>query len=231
MTGVNALPVKVPFPRHEPSALFAELPSQHRVTKIRKYLVGIFKANSFQRRRAFKDPHILLDLSSRLYYRPKLPIYFRPCDICRSEPDDAISVNRAERFLVPTDVEQTVFQQPCVQLLVQELLFYLSQISFCGAFSSLISNLQSAAPFERKKALDLVRENQQSSAHNFAKDFSSIFPKISRRCPLKKGAATENPLEYGKTEVQILFEPLLTAISSMELPKNFENKKLPNTLR
>ena len=37
--------------------------------------------------------------------------------------------------------------------------------------------------------------------------------------------------EYGKTEVQILFEPLSTSISSMELPKNFENKKLPNTLR
>jgi hypothetical protein len=51
------------------------------------------------------------------------------------------------------------------------------------------------------------------------------------RSPLKKGAATENPLEYGKTEVQILFEPLQAAISSMELPKNFENKKLPNPLR
>ena len=37
--------------------------------------------------------------------------------------------------------------------------------------------------------------------------------------------------EYGKTEVQILFEPLQAAISSMELPKNFENKKFPNTLR
>ena len=77
----------------------------------------------------------------------------------------------------------------------------------------------------------LVRENQQSSAHNFVKDFSLIFLKFSRRSPLKKGAATENPLEYGKTEVQILFEPLQAAISSMELPKNFENKKLPNTLR
>ena len=77
----------------------------------------------------------------------------------------------------------------------------------------------------------MVRENQQSSAHNFVKDFSLIFLKFSRRSPLKKGAATENPLEYGKTEVQILFEPLQAAISSMELPKNFENKKLPNTLR
>ena len=54
---------------------------------------------------------------------------------------------------------------------------------------------------------------------------------ITRRSPLKKGAATENPLEYGKAEVQILFEPLQAAISSMELPKNFENKKLPNPLR
>ena len=59
----------------------------------------------------------------------------------------------------------------------------------------------------------LVRENQQSSAHNFVKDFSSIFPKSSS--PLKKGAATENPLAYGKTEVQPLFEPLPTAISSI----------------
>ena len=82
-----------------------------------------------------------------------------------------------------------------------------------------------------KKALDLVRENQQSSAHNFVKDFSPIFLKTSRRSPLKKGAVATIPLEYGKTEVQILFEPLQAAISSMELPKNFENKKLPNPLR
>ena len=82
-----------------------------------------------------------------------------------------------------------------------------------------------------KKALDLVRENQQSSAHNFVKDFSSFLPESRRRSPLKKGDATENPIEYGKTEVQILFEPLQAAISSMELSKNFENKKLPNPLR
>ena len=89
-----------------------------------------------------------------------------------------------------------------------------------------------SALFERKKGCwSLVRQNQQSSAHNFVKDFSSFFPE-SRRCsPLKKGAAAEIPLEYGKTEVQILFEPLQAAISSMELPKNFENKKLPNPLR
>jgi len=88
-----------------------------------------------------------------------------------------------------------------------------------------------SALFERKKGWSLVRQNQQSSVHNFVKDFSLFFPKICRLCPLKKGAATENPLEYGKTEVQILFEPLPTTISSMELPKNFENKKLPNTLK
>ena len=130
MPSVDALPVKVPLPRHEPSALFAELPSQDCITEIRKHLEGIFQTDCFQRRRAFKDPHILLDLSSRLYYRPKLQIYFRPCDICWSKADNAVSVNRAERFLIPSDVGQTVVQQPCVQLPVQELLFYLSQISF-----------------------------------------------------------------------------------------------------
>ncbi len=83
----------------------------------------------------------------------------------------------------------------------------------------------------QKGRWSLVRENQQSSAHNFVKDFSSIFPKSRRRSPLKKGAGCKNPLENGKAEVQILFEPLQATISSMELPKNFENKKLPNTLR
>jgi len=89
-----------------------------------------------------------------------------------------------------------------------------------------------STPFlSEKRRWSLVRENQQSSAHNFVKNFSSIYPESRRRSPLKKGAVTENPLEYGKTEVQILFEPLPTTISSMELPKNFENKKLPNPLR
>ena len=83
----------------------------------------------------------------------------------------------------------------------------------------------------QKGRWSLVRENQQSSAHNFVKDFSPIFLKSNRRSPLKKGADSKNPLENGKAEVQILFEPLQAAISSMELPKNFENKKLPNTLR
>ena len=77
----------------------------------------------------------------------------------------------------------------------------------------------------------MVRENQQSSAHNFVKDFSSISSDFSSDQPPKKGAAHKIPLGYGKTEVQILFEPLQAAISSMELPKNFENKKLPNPLR
>jgi len=77
----------------------------------------------------------------------------------------------------------------------------------------------------------LVRENQQSSAHNFVKDFPLFFPEFRCSSPLKKGAGCKNPLENGKAEVQTLFEPLQATISSMELPKNFENKKLPNTLR
>jgi hypothetical protein len=77
----------------------------------------------------------------------------------------------------------------------------------------------------------LVRQNQQSSAHNFVKDFSSISSDLSSDQPPKKGAGCRNPLENGKAEVQILFEPLQATISSMELPKNFENKKLPNPLR
>ena len=52
------------------------------------------------------------------------------------------------------------------------------------------------------KRWSLVRENQQSSAHNFVKDFSLFFPKICRLCPLKKGAGCKNPLENGKAEVQ-----------------------------
>ena len=103
---------------------------------------------------------------------------------------------------------------------------------FAGSVLTFTLYLQSLAPFlSAKKRWSLVRKNQQSSAHIFVKDFSSFFPESRRRSPLKKGAATENPLEYGKTEVQILFEPLQAAISSMELPKNFENKKLPNTLK
>ena len=70
MPSVDALPVKVPFSRHEPSALFAELPSQHRITKIRKNLEGIFQTDCFQRRRTFKDPHILFDLPCSLYHCP-----------------------------------------------------------------------------------------------------------------------------------------------------------------
>jgi hypothetical protein len=54
----------------------------------------------------------------------------------------------------------------------------------------------------------LVRENQQSSAHNFVKDFPLFFPEFRCSSPLKKGAAGKIPLEYGKAEVQTPFEPL-----------------------
>ena len=88
-----------------------------------------------------------------LYHRPKLPVYFRSCDIRWSETDDAVSVNRAERFLIPSDVDQTVVQQPCIQLPAQELLFYLLQKSFllrCEFFAHSIPPICSAL-FERKK--------------------------------------------------------------------------------
>ena len=152
---MDALSVEVPLPRHKPRALFAELPSQHRITEIRKYLVGVFQTGDLQRGCAFQYPHILLGLRSGLHDRPKLPVHFRPCDICRSETDDTVSVNRAERFLVPTDVEQTVFQQPCIQLLAQKLLFNLTQKSFllrCEFFVHSIPPI--LAPFlSAKKAL------------------------------------------------------------------------------
>ena len=56
-----------------------------------------------------------------------------------------------------------------------------------------------SALFERKKGRwSLVCENQQSSAHNFVKDSSSIFLKSSRRSPLKKGADSKNSLNMEK---------------------------------
>ena len=62
-----------------------------------------------------------------------------------------------------------------------------------------VSVHQSVAPFlSAKKALELVRENQQSSAHNFVKDFSSIFPKTCCHSPLKKGTGCKNPLNMEK---------------------------------
>ena len=69
----------------------------------------------------------------------------------------------------------------------------------------------------QKGRWSLVRENQQSSAHNFVKDFSSFFPESRRRSPLKKGAVATIPLEYGKAEVQILFDPLQATISSVSV--------------
>ena len=50
----------------------------------------------------------------------------------------------------------------------------------------------------QKGRWSLVRENQQSSAHNFVKDFSPIFLKSSRRSPLKKGADSKTYLNMEK---------------------------------
>ena len=144
--------------------------------------------------------HCINGMPPFCYHRSKLSVYFRSCDICRSEADDTVSVNRAERLLVPSDVDQTVLQQRCVQISAQELLFYLSQKSFflwCEFFVHIIPPI--SVPFlSAKRALDLVRENQQSSAHNFVKDFSSFFPESRRRSPLKKGADSKNSLNMEK---------------------------------
>ena len=110
MPGMNTLSVEVPLPRHEFSARFAGTPGQHRITKICKHLVGIIQTDDLQRGRSFKDPHILFDMPGSLYHRSKLPVYFRSCDICRSKPDDTVSVNRAERLSIPFDADQTVLQ-------------------------------------------------------------------------------------------------------------------------
>ena len=50
----------------------------------------------------------------------------------------------------------------------------------------------------QKGRWSLVRENQQSSAHNFVKDFSSFFPESRRRSPLKKGADSKKSLNMEK---------------------------------
>ena len=148
MTSVNALPVKVPLPSHEPSARFPKLFSQYCITEISKHLIGIIQTNNLQRGCAIKDLHILLDLCGSLRDRPKLPVYFRPCDIRWSETDDAVSVNRAERFLIPSDMGQTVVQQPSSSSLRRSFRSTSRRnLSFCGVSSSFIQYLQSQRPY------------------------------------------------------------------------------------
>ena len=48
----------------------------------------------------------------------------------------------------------------------------------------------------------IIRENQQSSTHNFVKDFSPIFLKSSRRSPLKKGAGSKKSLNMEKQRLK-----------------------------
>ena len=83
----------------------------------------------------------------------------------------------------------------------------------------------------KKGAKSLVCKNQQSGAQNFVQKFLLILLDFCCSQLLKKGADAEISPEYGKTEVQILFEPLESADSSMEFSKKSEDKKLPNTLR
>ena len=90
------------------------------------------------------------------------------------------------------------------------------------------SYLQSQRPFwAQKKRWSLVRENQQSSAHNFVKDFSSLFPESYAAALWKRALTAKIPWIWKNRGSK----PLPSVISSMELPKNFENKKLPNTLK
>ena len=103
---------------------------------------------------------------------------------------------KAARFCSRQNVE---FEQAFLLVLLDRHSKCMCHCVDTGKAQNTLSYLQSVAPFlSAKKALDLVRENQQSSAHNFVKDFSPIFLKPSRRSPLKKGAGSKNSLNMEK---------------------------------
>ena len=103
---------------------------------------------------------------------------------------------KAARFCSRQNVE---FEQAFLLVLLDRHSKCMCHCVDTGKAQNTLSYLQSVAPFlSAKKALDLVRENQQSSAHNFVKDFSPIFLKTSRRSPLKKGADSKNSLNMEK---------------------------------
>ena len=104
---------------------------------------------------------------------------------------------KAARFCSRQNVE---FEQAFLLVLLDRHSKCMCHCVDTGKAQNTLSYLQSVAPFlSAKKALDLVRQNQQSSAHNFVKDYSSLFPKSSCRSPLKKGADSKKILEYGKS--------------------------------
>ena len=97
-------------------------------------------------------------LGNSLRHRPKLLIYVRFRDVRWSEADCAVSVNGAERLSIPFDADQTVLQQPCIQLLAQELSFYLSQKSFflwCEFFVHIIPPICSAIKKQKKGLIQI----------------------------------------------------------------------------
>ena len=99
---------------------------------------------------------------------------------------------KAARFCSRQNVE---FEQAFLLVLLDRHSECMCHCVDTGKAQNTLSYLQSVAPFlSAKRALDLVRENQQSSAHNFVKDFSSIYPESRRRSPLKKGADSKNSL-------------------------------------
>ena len=106
------------------------------------------------------------------------------------------------------------------------------QTGFEPLFFHIQADFQWQRPFSEGCGGEIPEKLKKNLSQSYGRWIVGFYePMTSAFFALKKGAATENPLEYGKAEVQTLFEPLQAAISSMELPKNFENKKLPNPLR
>ena len=114
----------------------------------------------------------------------------------RFEPLFREFFGKAARFCSRQNVE---FEQAFLLVLLDRHSKCMCHCVDTGKAQNTLSYLQSLAPFlSAKKALDLVRKNQQSSAHNFVKDFSSFFPESRRRSPLKKGADSKNSLNMEK---------------------------------
>ena len=114
----------------------------------------------------------------------------------RFEPLFREFFGKAARFCSRQNVE---FEQAFLLVLLDRHSECMCHCVDTGKAQNTLSYLQSVAPFlSAKKRWSLVRENQQSSAHNFVKDFSSIYPESRRRSPLKKGADSKNSLNMEK---------------------------------
>ena len=154
------------------------------------------KAQKFQRLPGFFAP-----IFSSVTKRCQLPCQANSMDLYlyprRFEPLFRGFFGKAARSCSRQNVE---FEQAFLLVLLDRHSECMCHCVDTGKAQNTLSYLQSVAPFlSAKKALDLVRQNQQSSAHNFVKDYSSLFPKSSCRSPLKKGADSKKILEYGKS--------------------------------